>query len=146
LAAQAKPNIRFGPRALSFLLATLAHDELCSNSNSKFHPSLSARVGSPGSDSCLPTLLPSRSGSIDNLLSGYPLLVVSSSQDSNVSLLGVDAQSGISKNPARPTIAVQTHFAARDSGFEQVIGLVPIFGSNFSGYPQRNFSRLELIK
>ena len=92
-------------------------------------------MGSSGSDPCLPTLLPPRSGSIESLVVGLSISdgMPPSSQGSNVSLLGVDTQSGISTNPAHPTIT-------------QILALVPIFGSNLSGYPQRNFSRRELIK
>jgi len=107
LAAQAGPNIRFSPRG------TLA--------------SLSTRVGSSSSHPCLPTLLPSRSGSIANLLLlGYPLLLVFSllSRPKYISFT-------IGRWYTNHIIMVQAHFAAREL---RLWASGSIFGSNLSGF------------
>jgi len=99
-----------------FLLATLAHDEICSNSNSNFHgfficSSGIIRLGFMSSHSLALQVRIYRISCCRFIRSWwYP----PSSQGSNVSLLGVDTQSGISKNLARPTITVQAHFVARE--------------------------------
>ena len=109
------PGRSESPCFLSFLLVTLAHDKLCSNSNSNFHgfficSSGIIRLGFVSSHSLALQVRIYRISCCRVIRSWwYP----PSSQGSNVSLLGVDTQSGISKNPARPTITVQAHFAAR---------------------------------
>jgi len=131
---QTEPNIRVGPRA-PFLLTTLAHDELCSNSNSNFHhfficSSGIIRLGFVSSHSLALQVRIYRISCCRVIRSWwYPSLL---SRLKCISL-GVDTQSGISTNPAHPTIT-------------QILALVPIFGSNLSGYPQRIFFRCELIK
>jgi len=102
------------PAFLSFLLTMLSSARTQTQTSIA---SLSARVDHPTRTRVFPLSFPP--GLDPSSTSGYPLLVVVSSlfiqvETQIVSLLGVDTQSGISTNPAHPTITVQAPFAPHE--------------------------------